>query len=79
MPRHKQPPDPFFGFDMPEFDIPEIELDLGLLEIDLFPTAPPIPPEMLRRLIQLCHPDKHQGSEAANIATRYLLALKDKQ
>ena len=36
-----------------------------------------IEPEMLRRLIQLCHPDKHQGSEAANTATRYLLALRN--
>ena len=36
----------------------------------------PIEPGMLRRLIQLCHPDKHHGSEAATIATRYLLALK---
>lgn len=31
----------------------------------------PVEPGMLRRLIQLCHPDKHHGSEAANIATRY--------
>ncbi len=35
-----------------------------------------IEPEMLRRLIQLCHPDKHQGSEAATTATRYLLGLR---
>lgn len=40
------------------------------------PAVAPIEPGMLRRLIQLCHPDKHQGSEAATIATRYLLALK---
>ncbi len=40
------------------------------------PAVTPIEPGMLRRLIQLCHPDKHQGSEAANTATRYLLALK---
>lgn len=36
----------------------------------------PIPADMLKRLIFLVHPDKHQGSEAANIATRYLLAIK---
>ena len=36
-----------------------------------------IEPAMLRRLIQLCHPDKHQGSEAATVATRYLLALRE--
>ncbi len=35
-----------------------------------------IPPDMLRRLLQCCHPDKHGGSEAATIATRYLLELR---
>lgn len=30
----------------------------------------------LPRLIQLCHPDKHNGSDAANTATVWLLALK---
>lgn len=34
---------------------------------------PAIEPEMLGRLIRLCHPDRHQGSEAANIATAWLL------
>lgn len=72
MARHKQPPDEFT-----DFEIPEIDLDFELLNLEIFQPAP-IPPEMLRRLIQLCHPDKHRGSEAANIATRYLLALKDK-
>ena len=38
--------------------------------------AAPIEPGMLRRLIQLCHPDRHGNSEASNIATLYLLALK---
>ncbi len=43
------------------------------------PVASPagaIEPAMLRRLIQLCHPDKHHGSDAATTATRYLLALR---
>jgi len=40
-------------------------------------TAAPIDPSMLRRLVQLCHPDRHGNSEAANIATRYLLQLKN--
>ena len=40
------------------------------------PTAATMAPDMLRRLIQLCHPDKHGNSEAANTATRYLLELK---
>lgn len=39
-------------------------------------TPAPIEPDMLRRLIYLTHPDKHGNSEAANTATRYLLALK---
>ena len=43
------------------------------------PTAKPetIEREMLRRLVQLCHPDKHANSEASNTATRYLLALRE--
>ena len=43
------------------------------------PTVTPIEPGMLRRLIQLCHPDRHGNSEASNTATRYLLALKGVQ
>lgn len=35
--------------------------------------------EMLRRLIQLCHPDKHANSQAALLATQYLLDLKAKR
>ena len=42
-------------------------------------TVEPIEPGMLRRLIQLCHPDRHNNSEASNTATRYLLALKGGQ
>lgn len=32
-----------------------------------------IPPDMLKRLIRLCHPDKHGNSETANAVTRWLL------
>jgi hypothetical protein len=40
-------------------------------------TAPPsIAPDMLSRLIRLCHPDKHGNSEAANEATAWLLAQR---
>jgi predicted amidophosphoribosyltransferase len=36
--------------------------------------AMPIPPnDMLRRLILLCHPDKHNGSQASVAATMWLL------
>jgi len=48
----------------------------GKTEATTPPTTAPIPTEMLRRLVQLCHPDRHGNSEAANTATRYLLALK---
>lgn len=33
----------------------------------------------LRKLIQLCHPDKHNGSEGANEITQWLLSLRPKQ
>lgn len=32
--------------------------------------------EMLRTLISLCHPDRHNNSTAANKATKYLLSLR---
>ncbi|HRD87379.1 MAG TPA: hypothetical protein PK752_03835 [Accumulibacter sp.] len=32
-----------------------------------------IAPDMLARLIRLCHPDKHGGSDASNVATSWLL------
>lgn len=35
-----------------------------------------IPPEVLARLIRLCHPDRHQGSEAATKATQWLLSRR---
>jgi len=39
----------------------------------------PIEPDMLKRLIYLVHPDKHANSEASNIATRFLLQLREVQ
>jgi hypothetical protein len=36
-----------------------------------------IPPDMLARLIRLCHPDKHGNSEASNTATSFLLAQRE--
>lgn len=41
--------------------------------------AAPIPADMLKRILYLVHPDKHNGSEAATVATRYLLALRESQ
>ena len=33
--------------------------------------------EHLPRMIRLCHPDRHGNSEASNIVTRWLLALRE--
>lgn len=35
-----------------------------------------IPKDVWRRLLQLCHPDKHSNSEAATAATQWLNANK---
>jgi ribosomal protein S27AE len=35
--------------------------------------------EMLMRLIRLCHPDRHQNSEASHKATVFLLSLREEQ
>ena len=34
-----------------------------------------IPQPMIRRLLQLVHPDKHSGSDAANEVTQWLIGL----
>ncbi len=36
-----------------------------------------IPPDMLRRLVQLCHPDRHGNSQAAQNATQWLLEQRE--
>lgn len=38
---------------------------------------PSFPGDMLARLIRLCHPDRHGGSDAANTATAWLLAQRN--
>ena len=35
-----------------------------------------IEPDMLSRLIRLCHPDRHNGSEASNTATAWFLSQR---
>ena len=35
-----------------------------------------ISPDMLKRLIQLCHPDKHNNSKSSTVATEWLLSLR---
>jgi len=41
--------------------------------------APAIEPDMLKRLIYLTHPDKHGGSQAALVATQWLLKQRELQ
>jgi hypothetical protein len=40
------------------------------------PKRPAIPPHILRRLLWLCHPDRHGDSEAATSATAWLLSQR---
>lgn len=55
-----------------------LRLRVLALELDAQRTSPAaIPPGMLRRLVQLCHPDRHGGSEAANQATAWLLTQRN--
>ena len=44
-----------------------------------FPVPARIPHDMLRRMLQLCHPDKHGGSEMAVVVTQWLLKHKDEK
>jgi hypothetical protein len=37
-----------------------------------------IPADMLKRLIMLCHPDKHAGSALSTSITKQLLELRDR-
>ena len=39
-------------------------------------SPPPIPPDMLARLIRLCHPDKNQNSKASTMASTWLLSQR---
>lgn len=41
-------------------------------------TRPAIPPDILRRLLWLCHPDRHGNDEAATVATAWLLAQRSR-
>jgi hypothetical protein len=43
------------------------------------PTAQPIPPDMIRRLIMLCHPDRHENSREANELTGWLLDMRGRK
>ncbi len=55
-----------------------LEALVNLLKVSRTPQGPIIEDTMMRRLLQLCHPDKHHGSEAANIVTKWLLNIRSK-
>lgn len=40
--------------------------------------APPLTKDLLRKLLQLCHPDKHGGSALSNTVTQELLKMKER-
>lgn len=42
------------------------------------PRTPWIPPDMLRLLVLLAHPDRHANSDASNRATTWLLDLRQR-
>ncbi len=54
-----------------------LRLRVLALELDGQRNELGIPPEMLRRLVRLCHPDRHGQSEAANVATAWLLKQRE--
>ena len=52
------------------------ELDAKRFELSRRPIERTIPLKQWRRLVQLCHPDRHGNSEAANQATRWLMEVR---
>jgi hypothetical protein len=38
--------------------------------------AAPIPEDKLKKMIMLCHPDKHNGSKTSTEITQWLLSLR---
>lgn len=51
-------------------------LRLQLLQRTLEAPREMIPTDMLRRLIRLCHPDRHGNSESATMVTQWLLSQR---
>lgn len=57
--------------DVAKLRVRELETELHNSRLTARRTA--IEPAMIKRLIQLCHPDKHGGSTASQTATAWLL------
>lgn len=47
-------------------------------EIERLRATPALDPLTMRKLLQLCHPDKHGGSATANDVTAWLLTMRQK-
>lgn len=61
-------------------ELAELRADNSRLRAEVFElrsrALPPFEPAIVRTLLQLCHPDRHDNSEASTKATQYLLTLK---
>ena len=62
--------------DRLEIEVATLQMSLAVAKAATGKALPGDWRDQLPRLIQLCHPDKHSGSEAANKATVWLLGLK---
>ena len=47
-------------------------------EIERLRATPTLDPQTMRKLLQLCHPDKHNGSAIANEVTTMLLSMRQR-
>ncbi len=71
----------FFAKEMGDLRRINLELTIDLMKLrqerrsvpTLHSSMPAIDQTMWRRMMQLCHPDKHGNNEASNIATKWLL------
>lgn len=56
-----------------EYDSLQSEISLLKSMVERRERKTSIPPDVLNKLIRLCHPDRHDGSAMANEVTRWLL------
>lgn len=56
-------------------EIDNLRAEIGRLNV-LTAKQTTIPAARLRQLIQLCHPDKHNGSATSNEVTQWLLEMR---
>lgn len=53
--------------------------ELNLARATTAPSSGSIPQDTLIKIISLCHPDRHNNSEASTEATKFLLSLRKKR